>query len=738
MFGSIRKKISATMCIALAVALPALAQNNWILPAKTGALNVVRDKGVDNTGKIDVTDTLNKILGTLQTPTRWIYFPKGTYLVSGTVSGYKCKVGGEQSRGPIIVGESRTGTVFRLKDGVWPTANFDPSQSTGSPVSQVVVHGGDCGNTGFGKEMNNFTVDIGSNNAGAIGVLFNTANYGGISDVNVISRDGKGCVGVAIAGGEPGPLYAHSIYVNGFGTGIYIAAADDASVFQIRLENQTRYGVVNAWGAEIDSLYFNTSAANVPAVISRNTGRFVVLNAFLTGSSTGAAIINQGGHLFARNIHSTGYQGGALSSTGTRVSAPTGATLDEYSSHGSLGLWYTPGKSMNLPVKYPPFPPWEQDTAKWTSTAQFKGGGLGQPSRPDSTAFRMAWTSGRPNIEISNGNAYNRTDTVYIDGNKEHVMGTRGGLVAPAIVIQNNTPPVIVLRDLDYSSPGLQFGAIINRSSKTVILESVNGILICDGTGEVYVNGLLGRILVRNPAQRVWVRDFNGEDAGLGLPHDSAHIVVYDGQMFLLGYKSENFFSRANCFGGFLEMFGFLSYNFTPDQNEALFNVSGDGQFCLAVMTTVSHQDPPWNNLVWETRNGVKRSLTRIVTNPPGTMVDPDGGNFTLYTGYNKVPAATQRPLVNARTMTNRFGAALLYGTTLEAGFTLSRPQPVSVRLIDMRGRTITVESGVFDAGAHRRRYNLSGLASGAYCVEIKTADAAHTQRVLLTGPDNR
>jgi uncharacterized protein (DUF2342 family) len=50
MFGSIRKKISATMCLALAlVAPPVLAQNDWILPAKTGALNLVRDNGVDDT-----------------------------------------------------------------------------------------------------------------------------------------------------------------------------------------------------------------------------------------------------------------------------------------------------------------------------------------------------------------------------------------------------------------------------------------------------------------------------------------------------------------------------------------------------------------------------------------------------------------------------------------------------------------------------------------------------------------
>ena len=93
MFGSIRKKISATMCIALAVALPALAQNDWILPAKTGALNVVRDKGVDNTGKTDVTDTLNKILGTLQTPIDGSTFPRAPIWFRERSAGISAKSG---------------------------------------------------------------------------------------------------------------------------------------------------------------------------------------------------------------------------------------------------------------------------------------------------------------------------------------------------------------------------------------------------------------------------------------------------------------------------------------------------------------------------------------------------------------------------------------------------------------------------------------------------------------------
>ena len=661
---------------------------------------------------------------------RWIYFPKGTYLVSGMIQGLSYGPNTTTTRGPSIIGENRTGTVIRLKDGTWPTDNFNLS-SMGSVTSQVVLHGGDCGNTAFGKEMHNFTVDIGNNNDGATGVLFATANYGGISDVNVVSRDGKGCIGVALSGGEIGPAYARNISVSGFKVGIYSAAADDITLFQIRLQNQTRYGVLNAWGAEIDSMSFATSTANVPAVFNAGSGRLVVLNGFFSGTSSGAALVNQNGHLFARKIHSTGYQGGALSSTGGTVSAPSGAVLDEYASHGSQGLWNNSGRSMNMQIKYPPFPAWEQDTTKWTDLMRFKGGGLGNPTKPDTTAFRMAWTSGRPNIEINNGKAWNLSDTLFIEGDIERVVGTFGGIICPAVVIRNNTKPIVVVQFIDLlNSLGTDYSPlIINRSSKTVILQSVNGDLLCDGTGELFINSLLGRIIVRNPAQRVWVRDFNGESqpSAMQISHDSGLVTVENGQMFLMGYKSEDHWAKANCLGGFLEVFGVLAYNMITDQNEALFNIrGGDGQFSMAMLTQVTHQGDTWVNLVRETRDGQTRTLTRTT--------NPDGSNLTLYTGYSRVPAA-ERSSAKVPRLSDHFTMARINGTTLEVGISLSRTQPVGIRLMDMRGRAMRLPSAdmTLGIGAHRRVYDLGGLSAGAYCVVVETADALHTQRVLLT-----
>jgi hypothetical protein len=491
------------MIVGAALTLPAMpalaADDDWVLSPTTGAFNVVRDSGVDNTGHTDVTVKLNNIIGNAM-GYRWVYLPKGTYLVSGQISGMSCDYSTTTTtHGPVIVGESRTGTVIRLKDGTWPTPEFNPPQFPNGIWHQVVLHGGDCGNTAFGKEMHNFTVDIGSNNAGAIGLNFSTANAGGISNINVISRDGHGNIGVSLWGGEIGPAYAHSIYVKGFKVGIYACAWDDITLFQIKLENQTQYGVYNAATCSIDSLSFITTAVNVPAIYNGGNGRLTAINGFFAGSSSGAGLVNQGGRLFARNIKTTGYQGGAVSSTG----APSAATLDEFAAGGSQGMWYTPRHSMNMDVKYPPFPPWG-DTTKWVDLIRFRGGGLGSPTKSDTTTLRMALTSGRPNIELDRTPAI--PDTFFVQGGIERIVCTSGGggIRCPAVVIRDNTPPVVTLQ--------FMVGMFINRSSKTVILESCNGNLWCEGTGDVFVNGFMGgRIIVRNPAQRVWVRDFNGE-----------------------------------------------------------------------------------------------------------------------------------------------------------------------------------------------------------------------------------
>jgi hypothetical protein len=171
------KKVAGIAAM-LAIAAFSLSAEEWTFPDRAGWIDVVVDSGVDNTGKTDVTAKLNRLFANI-TKRQAIYFPNGTYLVSGSVFSPDCGAGGTTT-GPVVFGQSRKGSVIRLKDGTWPTDNITISTSSVPGYTQlksrVVLNGGDCGNTAFGKEMHNFTVDLGNNNDGAIGVNWSTAN----------------------------------------------------------------------------------------------------------------------------------------------------------------------------------------------------------------------------------------------------------------------------------------------------------------------------------------------------------------------------------------------------------------------------------------------------------------------------------------------------------------------------------------------------------------------------------
>ncbi|NJK93182.1 MAG: hypothetical protein HC904_16010 [Blastochloris sp.] len=177
-------------------------------PASANVINIVETYGVDNTGKTDVTAKLNEIWQSFRKQPVTLYFPKGTYLVSGMVRGFHdTKRGqGQYKAGPYLVGESRTETIIRLKDGTWSNDPFPRLDELPQELdNHVVVHTGDSTNTTFYQVISNLTINTGRNNAGAIGLVYITSNSGHVANVDIISEDGQGAAGVALIGQENGP-----------------------------------------------------------------------------------------------------------------------------------------------------------------------------------------------------------------------------------------------------------------------------------------------------------------------------------------------------------------------------------------------------------------------------------------------------------------------------------------------------------------------------------------------------
>jgi hypothetical protein len=140
--------LAALACCELAQAAGA-EDMTIVYPKSANVFDVVRDGGVDNTGQTDVTEKLQKLVSERSRSIAILYFPKGTYLVSGglTVKIDRSRTETSHSHGPWIVGESRTGTIIRLKDGTWPTPMYDLLGKGETRLDkQVVLSTGDSTN----------------------------------------------------------------------------------------------------------------------------------------------------------------------------------------------------------------------------------------------------------------------------------------------------------------------------------------------------------------------------------------------------------------------------------------------------------------------------------------------------------------------------------------------------------------------------------------------------------------
>jgi len=687
--------VAATLVCCLVLPVNTWAVDNLVFPSGTGMVDVVRDRGVDNTGRTDVTAKLNQIL----TTDRAIYLPIGTYRVSGMLRGphHPTFAAGGESAGPSVIGQSRTRTVIRLADGTWPldTLKFPSSRGTYPAIidERVVMHSGDCGNTTFLKLFRNFTVDIGKNNDGATGMVFIASNTGCLADVDIVSEDGKGCIGLSFSGSENGPLMVHNVRTKGFKRGIWCPVADVLSISQVVIEGATQYGFVNSGRCALDSLATSMSA---PALVNLHSGWLSLLNAYFAGGASDTAAVYNYGALFARNLKSSGYKRALhCKDWGSGLhQAPTGPSVSEYLSREAEGTFYTPGVSLNLPIKYPPFPPWEQDMAKWSSVSALK-----TTANTWTAAFKSALSqTGKTSVAIPCCGFYDINDTLRITGSIERIAGAYTEIPGTGgVVVQDGTAPVVVLQNMMLT--GWQNCPLIIRTSRTVILESVYANVIAEGTGDLFINDYMGDLVVRNPRQRVWVRKLNGEWSASG-----ALLHVNSGTTWILGFKSENEQTKIDVQSqNVVEMFGFMNYvvgaGRTWPANIPLFRVT-DGQFSAAMTTQVAHGAENDSLLVVETRGGVSRSFT--------ASMGFDGYNCGLYTGF-ATPTRADRPI----TETPEHGSSPLVDLSGRVGLSvrLNAAGAHTVEVFDARGRLFRDYAGVGPAVSDLTKHTNSSVS---------------------------
>ncbi len=238
-----------------------------------------------------------------------IYFPAGTYLVNNTLAWSGCCLS--------LQGQGSGNSIIKLQD---KTAGYGDSNS---PKAVFQTPGG---NTSFRQNISDLTVNTGQNNPGAIGIDYIANNIGSLSDVTIISGDGKGHSGLDMTSYAPGSCLIKNVQIQGFDYGILVGQPEYGPTFEnITVTNQNVAGIRN----EGNTLAIRglQSTNSVPAIQNQGErGLVIVLDGNFQGGSSTLSAIDNNGYLYARNIVASGYQS-AIRTKGTVV---PGASQSEY------------------------------------------------------------------------------------------------------------------------------------------------------------------------------------------------------------------------------------------------------------------------------------------------------------------------------------------------------------------------------------------------------------------------
>ena len=284
-------------------------------------------------------------------PTKILYFPNGTYLVSDTVSYtlenlsniYASLPKYEMNRQIHFMGESRDGVVIKLKDNA---KGFE--YGANKPVVSFMKAEGS--NLAMTNTFENITIDIGKGNTGAVGLVFFGNNTGAVRNVRILSSDpeNKGYAGLEVKHEIVSGCYIKNVEIHGFDYGVRVLPTRNFTVFEnITIANQKKAGFFVA--NTITSIRNLKSQNFVQAVRIDGAPAHVVLidSEFTGGNPLDAAIFCPLGSCFVRNVKTQGY---GYSMQYAYIELIENPYIDEYVSDKVYTAFETEEKSEPLPV----------------------------------------------------------------------------------------------------------------------------------------------------------------------------------------------------------------------------------------------------------------------------------------------------------------------------------------------------------------------------------------------------
>ena len=525
-------------------------------------------------------------------PTKIIYFPNGTYLVSDTISysmeEFRNFIGSvramEMNCQLRFMGQSRDGVVIKLQDNC---KGFE----FGNDRPVIDFMRGEQSNIAMTNMLENLTIDIGSGNPGATGVRYFANNTGAIRNVKIVSSDpeGRGHTGLSILHPKVSGGYTKNVEVIGFKYGIRVASRDIFSTFEhIIMKNQKRCGIyVEGNMVAIRDLY---SENFVPAVrIDGPIACVVLTDAKLVGGNPlDVAIIHKYGHAMVRNVCSKGYRSVMTSNWGSVPESAMEGYLEEFVSYGPKVLFGAQLKSLDLSVEETPEVPWDA-VEDWISVNEFGAAGDGETD--DTEAIRRAFASGKSTIYFQPGR-YLIDDVIEVPKTVRRINFMYSDLASGAhlekrrhtgaFLIKEESDEPVIIEDLFAWEKFKGFVTLVEHACKrTVIFSDIHV-----QTASIYFNTVTGgKVFMENtgctiggiPGVGARSKPLSGEDWGAYSrempcfyfkgqevycrqinPERSLHEVINDGgKLWVLGCKTEEegtAFETRN--GGYTEVLG--------------------------------------------------------------------------------------------------------------------------------------------------------------------------------------
>lgn len=551
-----------------------------------GACNLVGDGVTDNT------TCLNSLLSQYSsgscdnqpTYTRFLYFPPGTYLVSGQID----PCGNEWT----LFGSGPQSSVIRLAPN---SAAFN----TGTNTAWFNPHSVAPGNNNFVEFIFNLGFDVGYGNPNAIPFTTEQNNVGAERNVVIWSEDGN-CPYVAdLSQGFPGPALFKNVALYGCVNALYSNQQEYSWTFdQITTEGQTGT-VLRSGSLKMSIQHWLSDNASTALLTAVNGAVSIIDSELLNGSGIG---INNspGASVFVRNVIVTGYKpsesdsgtGTPITYTGNLTQNWTGAARSLFDSGQSPSSLYLTEAETPLPTDDPTQNNWTvlgTDVSNWCS--QITGSLSVTVYAPPGT---YAAGSGTESCSIPDSVNHINFYNAVSKNNEPHFSFTVAGASSTPLVID-----------------GCPFFAcaITHTGSRTVVLNdtALANFATYAGAGDEFLEDNAfppfstgpSYVVSFSPGQSIWARQFDVESTTL------PGTLCNGCTLWVLGYKTENYpeitppitlknNARAEIFTSF-----FYPLN-TAGTGTAPINLTNSAFFAAPVFSFVNVTGYGWQNWVQE------------------------------------------------------------------------------------------------------------------------------------------